>query len=583
MPALLLGCSLLATAPPAYAQGPWTWSSQSVSTSPGRAWAEQNAVDAAGDVYVTGAFVGTVNFPGAGTLNSMGNSQDTFVGKLNGVTGVWMWVTQGLDPGVGSGYGICVDNAGSVYVTGKFEGTFVIFPPMPPLPGSGGNDVFVAKFDANTGQCVDRVAGGGANGNDVGRSIAWLPQIPGTPPGGLLFVTGEFTSPVAIFGSGGVGNAGGGGTSDIFVSQLSAAVLNWNNTISVGGGGDDRGQGITVAPSPSASTPPFVYVTGGFESGTIVFGGTPLTNYGSSFSDIYVGKLDVGLTWQWVSQAGGIGRDEGMDVTYDPVSADVYTTGHFEALASTAGTVATFGSFSFAPSPAYGGTDIFVARLKTPTGLWAWARQAGGVNDDTGYAIDQDPSGRIYATGTFTSGPGLFGPTTLPNTAAGIGDVFISKLANMGGWMWSRADGGPGHDEGKGIALAGPSTVFASGGFFASAQFSPFTLTSVSRDAWVGRLPGTLPNLVVNTPMNVPPGGYQNITVTGTGVAILTGPVFAAGNVIVQNGGVWTSNCNILTGPGNFQLQAGGTINICSPQGISLSGPTGDIQVTGTR
>ncbi len=90
-------------------------------------------------------------------------------------------------------------------------------------------------------------------------------------------------------------------------------------------------------------------------------------------------------------------------------------------------------------------------------------------------------------------------------------------------------------------------------------------------------------DLVVSTPKEITGGTYRNITVTGTGIGTLTAPVAATGTVSVQSGGELISNCQPLTGAGSFALQAGGTLSICDPAGISPSGATGAVQVTGTR
>ena len=70
---------------------------------------------------------------------------------------------------------------------------------------------------------------------------------------------------------------------------------------------------------------------------------------------------------------------------------------------------------------------------------------------------------------------------------------------------------------------------------------------------------------------------------TGTGVATLSGPVQVSDAVVVQSGGALVTACQPLTGAGTFTLQAGATLSICSPQGISGSGVSGAVQVSGTR
>ncbi len=87
--------------------------------------------------------------------------------------------------------------------------------------------------------------------------------------------------------------------------------------------------------------------------------------------------------------------------------------------------------------------------------------------------------------------------------------------------------------------------------------------------------------LTVSTIQNVPGGLYTTITVTTTGVATLTGPVQVTGAFSVA--GELATACQPITGAGSFTLSAGATLRICSAQGISSSGATGAVQVTGTR
>ena len=94
---------------------------------------------------------------------------------------------------------------------------------------------------------------------------------------------------------------------------------------------------------------------------------------------------------------------------------------------------------------------------------------------------------------------------------------------------------------------------------------------------------GALPDLVVSTTANIPPGGYNSITVTGTGVGTVTGAVSVATSFTVQPGGVLNTNCQSINGPGNFTLQPGAELRICDVAGITGSGATGAVQVTGTR
>ncbi|RZK23287.1 MAG: DUF4331 domain-containing protein [Hymenobacter sp.] len=98
-----------------------------------------------------------------------------------------------------------------------------------------------------------------------------------------------------------------------------------------------------------------------------------------------------------------------------------------------------------------------------------------------------------------------------------------------------------------------------------------------------------IPDLTVSTAMPVESGTYNNVTITSTGVASFNGPIVVNGTLTVQTGGVLSTrgvlatNCNPITGPGSFVLQAGATLRICDSNGIAATGATGAIQLTGAR
>ena len=78
-------------------------------------------IDAAGNIYTTGSFIGTVDFdPGSGatTLSSSGGN-NVFVSKLDN-NGDYIWAKSFKGT---KGYSIAIDGAGNVYTTGYFSGT----------------------------------------------------------------------------------------------------------------------------------------------------------------------------------------------------------------------------------------------------------------------------------------------------------------------------------------------------------------------------------------------------------------------------------------------------------------------------
>ncbi len=113
-------------------------------------------------------------------------------------------------------------------------------------------------------------------------------------------------------------------------------------------------------------------------------------------------------------------------------------------------------------------------------------------------------------------------------------------------------------------ATSGPVTITTPGGTSNGVSFT------------------VLADLIVSTQQNIS-GDFNSVTVQAGGEATLTGPLTVAAAFTVQPDGQLFTNCQPLTGPGSFMLEAGGTLAICDPAGITLTGPTGAVQVTGAR
>ena len=126
-----------------------------------------------------------------------------------------------------------------------------------------------------------------------------------------------------------------------------------------------------------------------------------------------------------------------------------------------------------------------------------------------------------------------------------------------------------------GLTPSSPYTVSIVSNCAGGATSSPATVSFTTTAA-------PLTDLTVSTPQNVQ-GSYNNVTVTSTGIANLTGTLTVAGTLTVQTGGGLIQNCQLVTGPGSFVLQAGANLVICDPAGITTSGATGAIQVSGSR
>src|SRR5687767_2168500 len=114
-----------------------------------------------------------------------------------------------------------------------------------------------------------------------------------------------------------------------------------------------------------------------------------------------------------------------------------------------------------------------------------WARRAGGLDSDTGYAVATDPSGNIYVAGAFYA-TNDFGPVKL--VSAGLSDIFVAKYDADGNFLWARRAGGTSYDEARGVAVDGAGNACITGFFQLTANFAPTNLVSTGQsDVFVAK------------------------------------------------------------------------------------------------
>jgi hypothetical protein len=98
-------------------------------------------IDAAGNVIAVGNFGGTTDF-GGGPITEAGGG-DIFVSKYNS-SGMLQWAQKYGDSTSQTAYGVGVDAAGNVLVTGDINGVFDFGGGV--LPAGGGSDMFLLKL-----------------------------------------------------------------------------------------------------------------------------------------------------------------------------------------------------------------------------------------------------------------------------------------------------------------------------------------------------------------------------------------------------------------------------------------------------
>lgn len=195
------------------------------------------AVDAGGNVYITGGIQGPGNVaaPGVSLLaypTTNGGSIDGVVVKFN-AAGAFQWFRTLGGNAADISNGIAVDASGNVYTTGSFNGTADFDPGAGAanVTSAGSADIFVSKLD-NAGTYI-WAKGFGSTASDVGAGIAADGE-------GNVYTVGNFLGNVNFDpnGSAVLTSSGPGTASSAFLQKLSncsstsIASATSNNTLS---------------------------------------------------------------------------------------------------------------------------------------------------------------------------------------------------------------------------------------------------------------------------------------------------------------------------------------------------------------
>ena len=308
------------------------------------------AVDANGNVFVTGWFSDTVDFdPGSGTDNHTSNGgADIFVEKLN-ANGDFQWAKTFGEANYDRGYGITVDNSGNVYTIGSFLDT-VDFDPGTGTDNHSSSkfDIFIQKLDA-TGNYVWTKTFGGTD-DDYGQSVV-------IDDSGNIYSTGYFGETADFDPGTGTDNHSSNGEADIFVQKLNAnGDFQWAKTF----GGPELDNGLDVAVDANSN----VYTVGIFNNTVDFDPGTSTDNHSSNGGyDVFIQKLDANGNFVWANTFGSGDYDYGKGIAVE-TTGNIYTAGYFnDAVDFDPGT----GTDNHSSN---GETDIFVHKIsKTATGI----------------------------------------------------------------------------------------------------------------------------------------------------------------------------------------------------------------------
>ncbi|MBW8050912.1 MAG: T9SS type A sorting domain-containing protein [Cytophagales bacterium] len=419
------------------------------------------SIDTAANIYITGDFADTL-FIGVDTIVSAGNS-DIFIAKYD-PTGFVQWAKSAGGTGADRALGIITDDLGNAYITGNFRDTTIFGTDTLISNGVNVNDIFIAKYNSAGNLLWAKMAGG--TGNDVSWGIDQDDL-------GYVYITGHFTG-VCTFSS--TDTLTSSDLKDIFLAKYdSFGNLVWVKQ--AGSTGNDRGTGVAIDPFGN------IYLSGIFQS-TAIFGITD-TLVSAGNWDTFIAKYDSSGTFLWAKSAGGSLADRANAISTDGFG-NAYLTGFFTD-------TAIFGNGSDTLISA-GADDIFIAKYDAAGNL-LWVKSNGSSSSlESGQSIVSDDSLSIYLTGYF-SGTAIFGSDTLVSTVSR--DIFVVKYDLAGNILWAKHVSGTGVDDrGNGISIDKYGNSYIAGYFGGTQLFGNDTLIASNFDIFVAKLGCDYPPVV---------------------------------------------------------------------------------------
>ncbi|MGB0578443.1 MAG: hypothetical protein ACPGVU_01960 [Limisphaerales bacterium] len=382
---------------------------------------------------------------------------------------------------------------------------------------------------------------------------------------GNTIITGEFSA-TAKFGD---IELTANGALDLLIAKLdSKGRLLWARSF----GGEKIDRGYAVATDAAGNS----YITGHFQSETLAFDTTVLTNRGDY--DIFVVKLDSSGNPIWAQSAGGPAYDFGHGIGVDP-KGGIWVSGMIRREGD-------FGSIA-----AQSGMGPFVVRY-TNAGAVEWTWQMQGKGSGSAHELCVDQNGNAYVGGFFAGG-GKLGTHSV-KTSKGR-DLFAAKLSRSGEFQWVFQAGGASDGLVSGIAADRHGNCFIGGMFKATARLGNRTFTSAGdHDFYLAKL-----NAKGRAQWAAHAGGPSidyglGLAVDARGNALLTGEttgdVDVAGKRFRQIGkrDLYAAKFS-PEGKLIWAWQAGGTLNSlsytagCGPDGLNVIGGafSGKIEIDG--
>ena len=367
----------------------------------------QVAADHSGNSIITGYTESTTFVIGTDTLIHSGSGfQHAIVAKFD-PSGNLLWA-HAPDQGNAAGMAVAVDPSDNIFVTGLFNGGYIVFGADTLIDTSNNTFgvIFLVKYNS-AGSVQWALTATGAD-PDYFSSIS-------TDPYGNAYVTGRVMSPVVTIGSYVLNNPGGARVRTAKISPAGDVI--WARLASSGTG--------TAITTDQAGNP---YITGFFVGDSIVFGSVTLHDYayGDTFlnSAMFVVKYDTAGNAVWGKEAGfsspAYEAVRGTTLVTDNQN-NLYVAGNFHGDSDL-----IYGADTLHNDTGNHGSNLLLAAYDG-SGNLLWAKNPAGNGAYAAASVTTNNSGDLFMCGVYQYGAINFGATSLP-----VGDTtsaFIVKIA----------------------------------------------------------------------------------------------------------------------------------------------------------
>ncbi len=369
------------------------------------------AVDASGNVYVSGSFIDTLQIAGEPIGLTSAGGRDMFVAKFD-ARGARQWVKRYGSTGDDLIFDMAVTSDGAnVVVSGQFSGTVEFG--MNALTSKGHSDAVLIRIATGTGTTGTVKQFGGA-GDDGANEI----EIDGN--GDILMTMMSNSHDLAVGGCTYDASANDR-DGDALVVKLGSFLMSPKWAFKTNGITYERARAINVV---SSGATVLGYIAGYTSRGSIAFGTT--TTYGGTtacskksysvtLSNPYApwtsrwqasaAFVDVNGVLKWTYQLPTTEGDNAFRASAGDANGKVYLHANAPGRAMLRGALAsgaltTSGELTAASEE--GGTTNVLARVDAMTGKLDWLDQleSSGVSDDQGGEMEARPDGTIFLSST---------------------------------------------------------------------------------------------------------------------------------------------------------------------------------------